>query len=179
MLGRDGFIQGYNAQAAVDSTHQLFVAVDVTNQAPDAHNFSPMLRQAAANMGRRPTVASGDCGYWSEESALSAEEMGVGALIPLERTKRWKPGEGKANAPPPEGASPRERMAHTMSTEAGREGYRLRGRSVEPTFGHIKEIKGFRQFSFRGLAAVAAEWQLVCLAQNLWKAWRALTLQPA
>ncbi len=33
--------------------------------------------------------------------------------------------------------------------------------------GIITEVRGFRQFSLRGEAAVAGEWLLVCLAFNL------------
>ena len=170
MKGRDGFIQAYNCQAAVDDTHQIIVAADVSNQAPDSHMFAPMLRQVAANIGV-PDVTSGDCGYWSNASAESARELGTTALIPLGRTKRWKPGEGSPNAPPG-GETPRERMAQRMETEAARTEYRKRGRTVEPVFGQIKEVTRFRQFSFRGLAAVASEWLMVCIGHNIRKAWR-------
>ena len=38
---------------------------------------------------------------------------------------------------------------------------------MEPVFGIIKQVMGFRQFSLRGLAAAAGEWTLVTLAFNL------------
>ena len=41
--------------------------------------------------------------------------------------------------------------------------------TVEPVFGQIKEARGFRRFLLRGLAAVRAEWRLICLGHNLLK----------
>ena len=54
-----------------------------------------------------------------------------------------------------------------MKTKAGRALYALRKQTVEPVFGIIKSVMGFRQFSMRGLAKVRGEWNLVCLAWNL------------
>jgi hypothetical protein len=68
---------------------------------------------------------------------------------------------------PAEEASPREKMAYKLQTEAGQAIYRLRKCTVEPLIGIIKEVIGFRQFSLRGLLAAAGEWCLVCLAFNL------------
>ncbi len=58
-------------------------------------------------------------------------------------------------------------MAYKLTTEIGKEIYRLRKCTVEPVIGIIKEVLGFRQFSLRGLANAAGEWCLVCLAFNL------------
>ncbi|MCP5110178.1 MAG: transposase, partial [bacterium] len=48
-----------------------------------------------------------------------------------------------------------------------RAGHRRRKGIAEPAVGWIKNVLGFRQFSFRGVEKVAAEWDLVCLAINL------------
>ncbi len=64
-------------------------------------------------------------------------------------------------------ASPKERMAHRLKTKLGRKLYALRKQTVEPVFGIIKSVMGFRQFLLRGLEKVTGEWQLVCLAWNL------------
>jgi len=69
--------------------------------------------------------------------------------------------------PPGVDATPKEKMAYQLRTEIGQTIYRLRKCTVEPVIGIIKEVLGFRQFSLRGLAAVAGEWSLVCLAYNL------------
>ncbi len=97
MMGRDGFIQAYNAQAAVDADHQIIVAVGVTNQAPDPGNLVPMVLRVRSNLGAVPTTISADCGYWSEAGATRVEDLGVEPLVPQERTKRWKPGTGRTN----------------------------------------------------------------------------------
>jgi hypothetical protein len=58
-------------------------------------------------------------------------------------------------------------MARKLSSEDGRKIYRQRAQTVEPVFGIIKHVLGFRQFLLRGLTKVAGEWNLVCLAYNL------------
>ena len=63
-------------------------------------------------------------------------------------------------------------MQHKLRTEAGRAAYRRRKVIVEPVFGQIKEQRGFRRFSLRGLEKVRAEWKLVCAAANLLKLFR-------
>jgi transposase len=52
LKGGDGWIQGYNCQAAVDGDHQIIVAVGVSNQASDQHHFVPMLERIVANTGQ-------------------------------------------------------------------------------------------------------------------------------
>ena len=74
-----------------------------------------------------------------------------------------------ASGPPPEGASAREAMRHKLRTEPGRAIYKMREAIVEPVFGQIKEQRGVRRFSLRGLRNVRCEWKLVCLASNLRK----------
>ena len=58
-------------------------------------------------------------------------------------------------------------MKHRLKTRAGRAAYGLRKQTVEPVFGIIKSVIGFRQFLLRGLGNVGNEWTLVCLAWNL------------
>ena len=58
-------------------------------------------------------------------------------------------------------------MMHRLKTQVGRGIYRLRKQTVEPVFGIIKSVMGFRQFSLRGLTRVQGEWSLVCLAWNV------------
>lgn len=67
----------------------------------------------------------------------------------------------------PEGATPAQAMAHKLKTKAGRAIYAVRKHTVEPVFGIIKSVLGFRQFSLRGLDKVTGEWALVCLAWNV------------
>jgi hypothetical protein len=66
----------------------------------------------------------------------------------------------------------RERMKRKFASEAGRDVYRMRKAIVEPVFGQIKEWRGFRRFSLRGMENVRGEWKLVCLTHNLLKLFR-------
>ena len=94
-------------------------------------------------------------------------------MIPISRPaakphhKNWREYFAEQPTPPPADASPVVKMAYKLCSELGQAIYRLRKCTVEPVFGIIKETLGFRQFSLRGLAAVAGEWCLVCLAFNL------------
>jgi hypothetical protein len=72
------------------------------------------------------------------------------------------------------------RMREKLKTEHGRAVYKQRKMIVEPVFGQVKEVRGFRRFSFRGLQKNEAEWSLICLTHNLLKLFRGKTsLQPA
>ncbi len=86
-------------------------------------------------------------------------------------TGRMKHGEAieTVNGPPPEQTTAKEAMRHKLGTEAGRSIYKMRKAIVEPVFGQIKERRGFRRFSLRGLDKVGCEWKLVCLTANLRK----------
>ena len=64
-------------------------------------------------------------------------------------------------------ATAKEKMAHRLKTAVGKELYKLRKQTVEPVFGIIKEVMGFRRFSLRGHAKVSLEWTLVCVSYNL------------
>jgi len=76
-------------------------------------------------------------------------------------------------APPPQPAAPeppasaKEKMAHRLKTAAGKSLYKLRKQTVEPVFGIIKEVMGFRRFLLRGRVKVNLEWTLVCVSYNL------------
>lgn len=70
-------------------------------------------------------------------------------------------------APLAEGATARERLRHRLRTTAGRAIYGQRKWTIEPRFGNIKSVLGFRQFLLRGLEKVRSEWKLVATAYNL------------
>jgi hypothetical protein len=57
-------------------------------------------------------------------------------------------------------------MTYQLKTQSGRELYGRRKCTVEPVFGIIKQVLGFRQFLMRGIQAVAGEWKLVAMAYN-------------
>ena len=113
-----------------------------------------------------------DSGFVSE-AAVTAVELATPGLTILAALQREPHGRTVAQlekrsdppAPPPE-APFAERMRHRTAITAGRALYKLRQQTVEPVFGIIKEVLGFRRFSLRGLAKVTLEWELVCLAYN-------------
>jgi len=63
-------------------------------------------------------------------------------------------------------------MERKLLTERGRKLYKIRGKTVDPVFGQIKDVLGFERFMRRGIDACRSEWSLVCAAHNLLKLWR-------
>jgi hypothetical protein len=165
---KGSFLQGYNAQAAVDSKAQVIVAAEVTQETTDSRQLLPMLGQVKQNMGRKPDAASADAGYWSEANATDESVAGIDLHIATGRDKHEQ-AIGTVSEPPPDHATAKEAMRHKLRTEAGRSVYKMRKAIVEPVFGQIKERRGFRRFSLRGLDNVRREWKLVCLTSNLLK----------
>jgi transposase len=167
MKARDGFIQGYNAQAAVDADHQVIVAQGLTNQASDAHQLEPMLAHIKTNTGRQARELSADAGYCSEHNLTTLTHHHVRGYVATGRQKH-----GTASATGAHTTVPRTRV-HAMKIRLKRAGYRsryrLRKQLVEPVFGQIKQARGFRQFLLRGLSQVAGEWSLLCSVHNMLK----------
>jgi transposase len=168
---KGSFLQGYNAQAAVDATAQAIMAAEITQQANDSRQLLPMLEQVESNMGRKPEAVSADAGYWSEANATDRTVAGIDLHIATGRSKHDQTKAMESN-PPPDGITPRQAMQHKLRTEAGHAVYKMRKAIVEPVFGQIKEQRGFRRFSMRGLDKVRAEWKLVCATANLLKLFR-------
>ena len=166
-----GFEQGYNAQAAVDANSMLVIAPAVTQACNDKEQVEPMLAQLAAlpeSLGKADTLLA-DTGYFSAANVAACEKAGIDPYIAVKRENHHQPPLERFAEPMPiaEGSTPVERMAHKLQTRAGRTAYALRKQTVEPVFGIIKSVLGFRQFSLRGLNKVSGEWALVCLAWNL------------
>jgi len=166
-----GFAQAYNAQAAVDVATMLVVAQHVTQHANDKQEVTPTLAQLAAVapvVG--PTEALlADTGYFSAANVAACHAHGVEPYIAAGRNAHYPPLADRLRAPAPlaDDASPVERMKHCLRTPAGRAVYAARKCTIEPTFGIIKSVLGFRHFLLRGLRAVGHEWTLVCIGWNL------------
>ena len=165
----DGWVQGYNVGAAVDETAQVIVATIVTAETTDTRTLPVLVDQITANTGRSPRRLLADAGYASDDNLSALAERGIDAYIALGRDRH-----GATPPPPPRGRIPaglsrRERMGRKLRTTAGRRHYARRKAIVEPVFGQIKEARGFRRFSLRGLEAVQAEWLLVAAVHNLGK----------
>jgi len=164
---RDGYIQGYNAQAAVDGEDQVIVAHTLTNSSSDQAQLAPLLDRTRANLGRNPDEVSADAGDCSAANLRTVKRRRIDGYI---ATGRQKHGTRSATAKRP--LAPGSLIAK-MSTKLKRAGYRsryrLRKQIVEPVFGQIKQAPGFRQFLLRGIVKVSAEWALICTAHNLVK----------
>jgi transposase len=165
MPSKDGFVQAYNAQAAVDSYRQIIVACDVTDAPTDIRQLQPVLDQVRQMTGRLPDEYSADSGYWSAENVTTLEQRGVEAYIPPRRPPR-RPDGSPSNSPPTPLV---ERMQAKLKTPAGKRTYSLRKETAEPVFGQMKDGRGLRRFRMRGLAKVRGEWALWCATHNLLK----------
>ncbi len=166
-----GFEQAYNAQAAVDAATMLVVATGLTQAPNDKEQIEPMLKtlEAQAPALGRVTRMNTDSGFGSEKNIKACEAAGIEPLIAVAREEHHPGWRERHGEPPalPENATPMQAMAHKLKTQAGRAIYALRKQTVEPVFGIIKSVMGFRQFSMRGLKQVSGEWTLVCLAWNV------------
>ncbi len=169
-----GYIQGYNAQIAVDDQAQVIVGNAVTNQPPDAEHLLPMLDRVERSCGQVPEKVSADAGYFSEGNVQGALERGVDPYI---ATGRKKHGAEliASRGPLPAGASVKQQMARRLQTKEGQAVYARRKAIVEPVFGQIKEPRGLRHFLLRGIHKVRGEWSLICTTHNLLKLHRAMT----
>ena len=168
---KDGFIQGYNAQAAVDGADQIVVAHGLTNHGSDQAQLTPLVDAIQTNTGRSPKEVSADAGYCSEANLEALEVRGIRGYVATGRQRHGQAsatGRGRQQGP----------RAQAMRTRLRRGGfksrYRFRKQTVEPVFGQIKQARGLRQFLLRSLAKVSHEWALICTAHNLVKLTRAL-----
>ena len=161
MKGRDGFVQAYNAQAAVDADAQIIVAHRLTNNGSDQDALLPLLDAVEENTGRMPDEASADNGFCSEANLAGLVARTVRGYVAAGRAS--KPGGGTKGGPLVRAMRARLRQGGHRSR------YRMRKYIVEPVFGHIKQARGFRQFLLRGAAKVRGEWALICTAHNLAK----------
>lgn len=167
MKGPDGFVQGYNAQAAVDAKAQIIVAHGLSDGSADSGSLVAMVDAVKANAGRDPDQFSADAGYCSDANLEALEARGIDAYVATGRQKH--------GTPAPDGGSPTsegsriDRMRAKLRKDGFDSPYRLRKQTVEPVFGQIKAARGFRQFLLRGKAKVADEWALICAVHNLLK----------
>jgi transposase len=164
-----GVDQHYNAQVAVDQKSLLIVATTLSNHPNDQAEALPTVDAIPAELGK-PDAAALDNGYFSANTIKQLEARAIEPYIATGRESHhqsWQAYFAEQPAPPPSEATPREKMAYKLQTDLGQLIYGLRKATVEPVIGIIKEVLGFRQFSLRGLVAVAGEWVLVCLAFNL------------
>jgi transposase len=166
-----GFEQAYNAQAGVDTETLLIVTTHVSQAPNDKQELEPALtnlKQLPQTLGTVTDLLA-DNGYFSENNVRLCEENKVASYIAVKRDshhptlmERFEdPG------PLPDEANALDTMKHRLKTKSGKALYAMRKSTIEPVFGIIKSVMGFRQFLLRGLDAVKGEWDLVCIAFNL------------
>jgi len=165
------YLQGYNCQLAVDSDHQVIVAVGVSNQPPDVEHLVPMLERIATSAGALPDVMTMDAGYWSEDNANACADQGIDAYIATGRLAHGQP-LPPLRGPMPKDADARTRMARKLRSKKGSAIYAQRKAIVEPVNGQIKEGRGLRRFLLRGQEKVTGEWHLIAATHNLLKLFR-------
>ncbi len=170
-----GFVQAYNVQAAVDTDSGLIVENHVTQATNDKQQIEPALEVLASReevIGKPPALLA-DTGYFSQANVSAVDNFGAIPYIAEKRDAHNKPllERFKPDDPMPEGddVTALDLMRWRLSTKEGRAVYALRKSTIEPTFGIQKEVMGYRQFLVRGLEAVSAEWDLLCMCFNLKK----------
>ena len=171
MPSSEGFVQAYNAQAAVDIDTHLIVENHITQQPNDKQEIEPTLKQlneVEDSLGK-PEGLLADTGYFSEGNVKRCEANEITPYISDCRERHNLPWDERFKSPPPcpEDADAVTAMAHRLRTPAGKAVYAKRKSTVETVFGIIKEVLGFRQFHLRGLDSAQGEWNLVCMAWNL------------
>jgi transposase len=167
MKGFRYYLQGYNAQAAVNE-HRIAVAAEITVETGDFSHLEPMVTAtvrelAEAGVNSKPQVALADAGFWNEQhmDTVTADH-GIEVLIPPDSSKRGSPRPGWAGGR-------YAWMRSVLATDLGAALYRKRKQTIEPIFGHTKHNRGFQRFHRRGRTAVRTEWRLILMTHNLTK----------
>lgn len=180
MKTSDGsYHQCYSGQALVDSTAQVVVAAELSDEAADARQLEPALDQLADNLeaigAELPPGAtlSADAGYFSDDNVRISQEHGVDPHIATGRFKHSEPQPPAPRGPIPKNATPKQRMARKLRTKKGRAVYSRRKTIVEPVFGQIDTVQNGRRLLLRGKQAARAQWRFTCAVHNLRKLHRA------
>jgi hypothetical protein len=166
-----GFEQCYNAQAVVAAGSLLVIAADVVQAPNDKQQLAPMLDKIAElpdGLGKVGDLLA-DNGYFSEGNVNACAAAGIEPVIAMGRDAHHPAPDERfaAPPPPPREPTPLTAMDHRLKTPQGKQRYALRKQTVEPVFGIIKSVLGFRQFLLRGVDRVRGEWSLVTMAWNM------------
>jgi len=165
------FVQAYNAQAAVDTESLLIVTSHVSQKANDVRELKPtldQLEQLPDCLGKTKKLLA-DAGYFSKANVIECAKRKIIPYIASGREGHNKSLEERFKLPPPllDTTDPVVVMKHRLKTTEGKRLYAKRKSTIEPVFGIIKQVLGFRQFLLRGLDSVEKEWSLVCMAWNI------------
>lgn len=170
---RDGFIQGYNGQIAVDGHRQIITAHRLTTNGADYGALAPLVDATTRHCGRKPRAVSADAGFCNEDNLAALDSRGVDGYLMPGRARHGQRGDtGRRRIAP---GSRIAAMDAKLRRAGRRSRYRLRKQIVEPVFGQIKAARGFRRFFLRGFHNVRHEWALICTVHNLTKLLRQRT----
>lgn len=166
-----GFDQCYNSQAVVNDD-MIIVGAYSNAHANDKQEFLPCIESVPQELSDQIETAVADTGYFSEENVKQCHNKEITPLISTCREKHntFLNGllSGEEFSPPTsQDLSPLQQMQCYLKSKGGKATYSKRKQKVEPAFGVIKEILGFRRFSLRGETETDGEWGLVCTAYNL------------
>jgi hypothetical protein len=164
-----GFEQCYNAQASVEHDSRLIIHQHVTQNSNDKLEIAPTFKWFEKYPGFKPPLIVADAGYFSETNITLCEENRVIPYISFGKEQHNQPLEERfkeADPLPPDPTSV-EKVKHRLQTKEGKVIYSERKSTVEPVFGVIKHVMGFRQFMLRGFEQAKGEWNLMCIAYNL------------
>jgi hypothetical protein len=166
-----GFEQSYNAQAAVDVDSMLIVESHISQQSNDKLEMAPAVENLCSlpdSLGVVDTLLA-DTGYFSQKNVQECNGKSIVPYIASEREQHNASPEDRFTEPEPllTSGDPVAEMKHRLKTLVGKAIYAKRKSTIEPVFGIIKAVMGFRQFLLRGLELVAGEWDLVCIAYNI------------
>lgn len=167
------FIQGYNLQLGVDvEGSQLILGASATQAGADNRQLEPMVEKIKTSLGVQPTTVLADKGYVDSGAIERLQAQGIKPLVAQtagayqKRKYDLRPSDKRRENPSPPKTETLQNMAKELDSKEGRRLYLRRQASVEPVFGIIKTVLGFRHFLLRGLSKVELEWNLVCLAYN-------------
>jgi transposase len=161
-----GWVQGYNAQAAV-TAEQIVVAAEISIESLDTANLQPMVETArqelaAAGVTEKPGLVLADAGYWKNEAIEAIVAQGIQTLIAPDADRRKEPRPGRRGGL-------YDFTRRVLATDRGKQLYRKRQGTVEPVFGQIKSNRRADRFQRRGRSAVRSEWRLLTATHNLLK----------
>lgn len=166
-----GFEQSYNAQAGVDTDTMMVITAHVTQACNDKREVVPTLEQIAALPQELGAVQAliADNGFFSHANVVACAQAGLEPLLAIKRESHHEPLMQRFAPDPsaPQATDPVATMVHRLSTQAGKALYKLRKQTVEPVFGIIKQVMGWRRMSMRGLDKAQGEWNLVTMAWNI------------
>lgn len=164
-----GFEQCYNAQASVEHDSRLIVHQHVTQNTNDKQEIAQTLNYFKEHPKLKPSSLLADAGYYSEHNIHQCENTDITPYISLGKEKHNQTLEERFKEEEPLAQNPTavEQMKHRLQTKEGKQIYAQRKSTVEPVFGVMKHVMGFRQFMLRGFEKAKGEWSLISIAYNL------------